>query len=287
MGKRELLLLLGLLASATPAPAHDCTVHIHDNAPLLSREAWLSASSFLPGDDAAVREIVLARVDREVAAGRTPVVIFDLDGTVYDTRGRAMACFRDWLRDEGSSLPRDVADKLGAMTEWRFAAASDAWRAQGIEPAGPAWDAFVAYWLPRYLSARYLHEDRAYEGAAAFARLLHSRGAHVVFLTARDRKPMEATTLRKLSDDGFPVGVDRTQVITKESKDEANEVYKRRVSVTLRAIGPVVASFENEPINLVALAREFPEAVHVFVVSGFREQQAPPVSGIYRIDGYR
>lgn len=62
--------------------------------------------------------------------------------------------------------------------------------------------------------------------------------------------------------------------------------HKSAAAERVRAAGTLVSSFENKPVNLVALRERFPDAMHVFVDTVSSDREAIPCEGLYRIRGY-
>jgi hypothetical protein len=182
-------------------------------------------------------------------------------------------------------LPREIAQALLELENPGYSV-DDTWQALGL-PAQqePARSALHAYWRARFFSDSYLIHDRPYPGTAQFVSELHALGAQLVYLTGRDEPGMKQGTLRNLERDGFPLGAG-TRLAMKDRRETDDVVHKVGTARRLAETAPVIASFENEPKNFVALFDAFPDAVHVFVDTVCSTQPARAVQGALCIRGF-
>ena len=152
-------------------------------------------------------------------------------------------------------------------------------RAVGVAAESPelvnAIEAVKKFWSQRFFASQYLKYDRPYPGAAEFTRKLHALGAEIVYLTGRDEPGMGDGTRSVLLRDGFPWEVERTHLLMKKAAPLSDLEHKKEAAHYIRKHGQLVASFENEPPNLVALSELFPEAMHVFVDTICSDHPAP------------
>lgn len=93
-------------------------------------------------------------------------------------------------------------------------------------------------------------------------------------------------TRANLLRDGFPWNVERTHLLLKPNFEMPDLEHKTNAGEYIRTHGKLVASFENEPLNIVGLYRLFPDAMHVFIDTGCSETPATPLQGLYRIEGF-
>ena len=109
----------------------------------------------------------------------------------------------------------------------------------------------------------------------------------IVYLTGRDEPGMGDGTRAMLLRDGFPWETERTHLLLKPAYGLPDLEHKINAAQFIRAHGELVASFENEPPNLVAIYEQFPDAMHVFVETVCSDHAAPAGRGLYRIRGFR
>ncbi len=223
---------------------------------------------------------VIERVTSERSAGRTPVVVFDLDHTLYDGRPRTLVI----LAEFAATLPaaqRRHADAIRSISLQGVAyLLKDTLGAAGVtDPQVIA--AAEAYWKPRFFSDAYVDLDVPLAGAAAYVQDLWRRGALVVYLSGRNAEDMLTGTTASLQKWGFPVGVRGAQLVLKPTFAEPDETFKQASLDHITSLGSVVASFENEPGNLTAMATRWPAAAAIFLDTDFNpggKVLSPPAS---------
>lgn len=206
---------------------------------------------------------ILGRCERRWG-GAPPVVVFDLDGTLFDNRPRTCAIFHDLATSWDKDHP-DIAARLRSVEPSQLAyQVSDSLERLGITGEDLVKEAF-AFWRARFFADAHLRHDVEVPGAAAFAQGSYDRGATLVYLTGRDLPMMGAGTFASLRDVGFPVGVVGTELVLKPRFEMPDSEFKRYEAPRLARIGAVVAAFDNEPENCNVFASQFPDADSVFV----------------------
>lgn len=257
----------------------------------LARHHWVAASHFHPLHEREVLGEILARITRLHAEGGTPVLLLDLDSTLYEVAPRTLQIIQEWLRTEEGKAHPEVLARLHALTHAQLGySVQDTFHALGLDLEHPGtlsvMDAIKRFWHERFFTSRYLPYDHAYPGAAEFTRRAHAAGARIVYLTGRDEPNMGAGTRANLQRDGFPWEVPNTHLLLKAAYDLPDLGHKTGAAQFVREKGTLVASFENEPANLVALYDLFPEAMHVFMETVCSEHATLPRQGLYRIRGF-
>jgi hypothetical protein len=214
-----------------------------------------------------LREI-FPRIDAAIARGRLPIVVFDLDSTLFSTAPRNLAILREFVAEHAHAHPRlaDVAGRLGVddmgwnvhedLRRFGYAEADVLGRLKG-------------FWFERFFRDEYLAHDVAVVavlGAAAFVDACHARGALIYYLTGRHVGGMEIGTVRSLRENGFPFWRGRCVLHLKPSFETNDSTFKQEAVLDVRSYqGEVVATFENEPGNANMFLRAFPDALHVLL----------------------
>jgi len=264
---------------------------------LFSRQDWITACHF---HDLTEREILteVAKRVRDVKSRAKnqqahPLVLLDLDGTLYEVGPRTFFILREWGQSPESARFPQFRDAIEKMHESQIGySIRDTFAALSFREAVDAQDVHAAFqsakdfWTSRFFSSRYLAYDRAYAGAAQFTRNLHDLGAQIVYLTGRDEPDMGDGTRANLIRDGFPWNAERTHLLMKPAREVPDLQFKRSACDYLREHGTLIASFENEPPNVVAFQEIFPSAMHVFVDTYCSDHPAAAVQGLYRIKGF-
>lgn len=256
----------------------------------LIREHWIEATQFHRLDDREILERVTQAAENVARSGRAPIVLLDLDSTLYEVGPRTLAIIRDWMDTGESRAFPNVRSALDALRLDHVGySLKETWKQLGLHADDPALEpAFLSlkrFWSQRFFSNLYLPQDRPYEGAAAFVRSLHERGADLIYLTGRDEPNMKEGTISNLLRDQFPWEVERTRLWLKATPAVPDVEHKVRAAEAIRGEGGLLASFENEPKNFVAIYQAFPKDHHVFVETICSDHPAEPLRGgnVYRL----
>lgn len=206
---------------------------------------------------------ILDRVRDEASRGPA-VVVFDLDGTLMDNRPRVVAILHE-LGHHWREIHPEAAERCASASVddigYGFV---ENLRRLGVHGASLHEEGF-AFWKKRFFADPHVRHDVEVRGARAFARAVHEAGAVVVYLTGRDLPNMALGSFASLRDLGFPIGVIGTELVVKPSFDTADADFKRAVAPDLRRLGAVVASFDNEPVNVNIFLDAHPASFGVFL----------------------
>lgn len=210
---------------------------------------------------------LLRRVIDEVAghAGKpAPVVVFDLDATLFDNRPRTLEILKEW-RDLIAADEPELAEAILALEVDRIHyLLTDTLKECGIYRADIV-KRISAFWHERFFHDGYIACDVPIVGAAEYVRAIYEAGAVVVYLTGRDIPGMLAGTVAKLRDEGFPIAVAGTELVLKPDPNMSDEAFKRTALPTLDRVGDMIAFFDNEPANCNLAKSMFPEATVVLL----------------------
>jgi len=208
-----------------------------------------------------VLEEVARRVAELVAAGEAPVVVFDLDDTLFESAPRSLELLRRWGREHDEPRlaglePGDMAYMLDDTLENAGLSAE--------EIGGPLGDRIEAWWEARFFGGEHYHLDGLVPGAVAYVNRLADAGARVVYVTGRTEDGREGS-LEALRAAGYPTE-DVPFFLKPEEPYMKTAVFKGRVARDeLPQLGVPVAAFDNEPGNCNAFLRNLPGAVVVFM----------------------
>ena len=206
---------------------------------------------------------------------RTPVVVFDLDGTLMDNRPRTAAILRELGAAWRESHP-DAAKTLEAAKPEELAyLLTDSLTKLGVRRTELVREAEV-FWRERFFTDGYLAHDVEVPGAAAFARACYEAGGILVYFTGRDLPLMGIGSFASLRDLGFPIGLPGTELVLKPDAGMPDEAFKRMQGPALERVGRVIAIFDNEPGNCNVLGEHFPEA-HSILLDTQHLPGAPPL----------
>ena len=223
----------------------------------------------------------LARVQALHAAGGHPIVIFDLDDTLFRVAYRTRRILRDWtnLQHPGADLRARVWALDPLKMPYSLNGTLD--RAGISDPT--LRKSADRYWFRDFFGKDYLETDATVPGAVVYARMLAHSGATLVYLTGRDDARARANTLLALRKAGFP---DAELVMKKDPK--GNDVaFKEAATNDIARQGTVVASFDNEPANCNMFRRALPDAIVACVDTSHTETAPPLAPGVALIPDFR
>jgi len=215
--------------------------------------------------------------------GPTPVVVFDLDGTLMDNRPRTCAILHEFAETIAARQP-EIAARLRAATPDELAyLLSDTLERLGITHTDLVGEA-TTFWRERFFADHHLSHDVAVPGAVAFARACYDAGAILVYLTGRDLPLMGIGSFKSIRDLGFPIGVAGTELVLKPDATMPDEAFKRETAPKLARVGKVIAAFDNEPANCNIFLRLYPDGYSVLVDTQHMPG-APPLDAGVRVVG--
>lgn len=211
-----------------------------------------------------------------------PVVVFDLDSTLFSTRERTFKILQEAV-DRFPELGRALA-KVDAYTlGWEF------WH--DLQEAGVTDDNALRgirdFWHERFFTSDYLVHDRPMPGAVEYVNAVFRAGGIVCYLTGRDQPVMGAGTIDSLRRHGLPFDEPRVELILKANAKQSDQEHKRLAVERVHALGTVVAAFDNEPELVNLFVDEFPDALVVLYDSIHSPTGIIPYPGIPRITSFK
>lgn len=216
-------------------------------------------------------------------AGEHPVVIFDLDSTLFDNGPRIHQIMLEYA--EAHAL-EDIKSELLAMDNRglpyglhhifdRIKLLDNIHREQAKE-----------FWFERFFTDGYQLLDVPNEGAVNFVNLIFQSGGTVLYLSGRDVPGMLVGCSESLRQNGFPVGMAGTSLILKPEFAINDLDFKTSAVAHIDKLGTVVATFDNEPGNCNLFLQAWPNAHHVFLNTNHHEDAPPLDQGIGAIDDF-
>ncbi len=199
-------------------------------------------------------------LDAIAASDALPIVVFDLDSTIFLARSRNLRILRDFAEfGRYDGLPEIAASltlaDLGYEVDYPLAQ-------RGVLTDELRSD-LRAFWAERFFTNDYCRHDAATAGAPEFVRACHDAGALIYYLTGRHVGGMATGTVTALVRAGFPLFRGRTVLHLKPSFDMPDGAFKEQAVADIGSYGgAVVATFENEPGHAETLRRAFPAASH-------------------------
>lgn len=231
---------------------------------------------------------VLSKVMEDVKAAfnkqERPMVVFDLDGTIFDTRPRILQILKEYGDQELKTVRPEAAARLSTLqvsgVQYML---TDTLGRLGIAEEAVVNNAAV-FWSQRFFADDYLRYDTPVPGAVNFVRSLYTAGARIVYLTGRDAPRQLIGTVRSLRDYGFPIGIQGTELMMKPTMQTADAIFKQQATNYLRHYGKVIAAFDTEAANANVFRRAFPEASVVLVAAPHTPNMPALIANIDSLD---
>lgn len=233
---------------------------------------------------------VLRRVQDRVAVlgsdgGAPPVVVFGLDGTLFDPRARTLHILNELavsLRDEAP----DVADALESLrTDDVQTLLGDTLRGVGIDRPAVV-NRITHFFRARYFDEAYLELDQPCPGASEYVWRLWESGAIIVYVGGRDVPGMLVGTVASLREHGFPFAQVGVQLVLKRDATLGDDSFLRSAIPTLARAGEVVALFDAAPMICELAKHTFPNA-DVGLVDHWPPDPYDAIPGVERIHDFR
>lgn len=215
----------------------------------------------------------------------TPVVVFDLDGTLMDNRPRVVAILHELAEEWRRKHPEAAALIARARPEHISYGFQENLRRLGV--VDEALHSFgYEFWKARFFNDPHIRHDVEIPGARAFVRACYDAGATIVYLTGRDLPNMALGSFASLRDLGFPIGVVGTELVVKPAFEIPDHEFKLTVAPTLSRLGPVIAVFDNEAANCNLFVEHHPRCDAVFLDTQCAPNPPPLHPGVRVIDSF-
>ena len=207
-------------------------------------------------------ETLAGRVSAAREANQSPLMIFDLDGTLVEHHYRIYHIFVELAGE--LNFPEYVKAKIFDSNPEKYEyGPSETLRNIGVE------DEYVKKmfkpWLDYFLSNRFLTYDRPIQGAYYFVRNIISLGIRVIYLTGRDLPNMGEGTRTWLRKFNFLDNSGLTELNMKTDLSITNAESKRVACDEIKASGQAVLVVDNEPKELEFMLSVFPESVGILM----------------------
>ncbi len=218
------------------------------------------------------------------------MLVFDLDETLVNSIPRRYLAYREVLPALVAALPSETeqasvaraVERLSLFGMERLSNRYDAvelFRSLGVLNAGFIREADRTMFRA-YLHERYMDFDQEVPCATTFVRRMLRRGAHLFYVSSRSQSKQAEGTARSLRRLRMAEAGDAVEVILKQDGIESID-FKRQAFARVHAAkrlggrpARVVGVFENEPENINAMLREFPEARAYFVTGAWLKREA-------------
>lgn len=244
--------------------------HPHPRSRVYRAQPWDWNISDTRAQD--VKGKMRARRER-LGTGSTPVVVFDLDGTLFDVGPRTLGILQRWLKGADALKHPEALRARAEMIGMNHIGYSlmHAFENAGFDLRNEEVAGLVVAaereWRKRFFDGKTLAEfDVPVSGAPEFARWCKDDlGLRLVYLSGRYERVMSEGTRAQLLRYGFPW--EGTELRLKPDNLMDDSEFKQRAFAEVASRHGIVANFENEYVNLALMAACEPDAVHVILDS--------------------
>ena len=226
---------------------------------------------------------VLDRVKATRASGKRPVVVLDLDATLFDNGARSWVILSEFAQETSNEVLQTALK--GYRKEGLPYLLKDMFNEMGLEDEELI-KAASKYWFERFFTDAYQAHDIPMVGAPKFVNELYSEGATVVYLSGRDSPGMLVGCAASLREHGFPVGLTNTAIVLKPDFETPDPVFKEEACRFMAEMGEVVATIDNEPGNVNLFQRQFGSAINILIHTNFAPGAPEPAEGISHIEDF-
>lgn len=231
-----------------------------------------------------VLQDILSAVASTHAEGVLPIVVFDLDGTLFITRQRTLGILAEFAERTGRKALAEAVAGID-VADQKYSVLSPLQDRIALSDADKA--ALMAWWRGHFFTDAWCARDTVMAGGVEFVNACHARGALVYYLTGRHIHGMEKGTVAALVDNGFPMFDGRAMLQLKPDFETADEPYKVEAIEAIKGLGGrVIATFENEPGNANLFLEGFPEARNLLVGHTHRPDAPPARPEVLHVDDF-
>lgn|GEM_PF-5529061 len=240
---------------------------------------------------------ILDQIRDHVAQLKSGIIIMDLDETVIDTHGRKYLSYfeaHQVLCDKGLNTSEECEKALGlSLIDFYRLDNGYSWQQLMSRLQLPNSDfvgTFNKKMVEFYLSGKWMETDTPMPGANSYVRELKRLGAQVFFVSSRYSDIQSLSTHEQLTRLGFIQNNNFSNIILR-SRGEDSLTFKKAAVQKIAQYAklqdiPVIGLFENEPENLNAWKKAFPDATAV-LIKGNILIPTELSSGITIVEDYR
>ncbi|MBP7844933.1 MAG: HAD family hydrolase [Proteobacteria bacterium] len=239
------------------------------NLPIDLKNEWVNKSLAMDTSSESILNNLKEKLLDEVKASRVPAVLLDLDSTLLCVNSRSRSIFSAYLRtlDKVPDLwwkvffYWNIQHHTYSIRETIENVMKDLGTEDALQKSYFLWKDFESFWMEHFFSSRFMDQDEAYEGAVQWVREIKKLGLQIVYLSGRDRISSMHGTLNRLQVLGFPMGEGTRVFLKPGTRDSMTDLeFKIKASELLSHQYRVLLSIDNEPENLIPMAKYFPEA---------------------------
>ncbi|MGH1468931.1 MAG: HAD family hydrolase [Bdellovibrionales bacterium] len=191
-------------------------------------------------------ESLISRLDQALNGQKKPILVFDIDSTIFNVSPRNQAIFDLFCSINATKNPFLLnlsSNYRLTYTDWGLDPYTSLINTNDELKKGA-----VSFWKKHFFAGTFLPLDQPYDKVIELIKLMHSKGAVVLYLTGRDDHRMREGTLAQLKHWSLPLEKD-SDLITKPHKGMKDGEYKSGALLEIFKSYPQhhVFFFDNEP----------------------------------------
>ncbi len=209
-----------------------------------------------------------------------PLVVFDLDSTLFDVSPRLEKVLIDMASEPiiKEKFPNIIPHFKNIKTERRDWGFVDVLKRAGVDhDHEDLFHTVRGLWAQKFFSNEYVHYDVPYQGSVEFVKKIDDLKIPIVYLTGRDYQRMEVGSREVLLKWNFPLNDQSSTLVMKPHRGMDDALFKRDWVQDIKdKSGKSLFLFENEPVNINIVAKTFPDVELVFIDSTHSRKETPP-----------
>jgi hypothetical protein len=206
---------------------------------------------------------IIDKIEKAKSSINKPIMVIDIDGTISQHYLRTYEIF---LRAaETFDLPEDVKTNLTNYDPYRYDYYPRKNLLQMGFREGETLSSVMEFWEKNFFSNNFLHLDEPIPGAREFIGIALGLGVNAVYLSGRDEQNMGDGTRAWLRSHSFLGNHSPASIFLKTNLSISSVESKIVAAEKIKSLGEPLLIIDNEPGELEALWRQFPQAAAVLL----------------------
>ena len=234
-----------------------------------------------------ILDFILSR--KKVSSSKPLALLFDIDGTLYETESRTFGIFQEWLQ-------RQEKDDIGYIAQLQKLQKKETsyhlielFQKAGVHLENDLGfsllESFREYWKKHFFDNQtFLKYDTPILGSASFLQKLSQESFPLFFVTGRS-PTMKEGTLQQIKN--IHPSFSPSSLILKEDPSLEDHLFKKRSLEKISQQYEIIANFENEYINTFYMLENNPSIIPVILDTSHSKAPSPSLHHkVYRLQNY-
>lgn len=225
----------------------------------------------LNADELIVDRTIQERVEFVIEKGDQPIVIFDLEGTLYLTQSRILTILKKYDRQHNTTyFDGMTTDRIDPEASFSFIRWAVSQKEFNVRIKDRVTEEIIQFFKMERNKISNLKYDEVFDKTRYLAQMYHRLGARVIIVTERGEFAKDATT-KQLQKDGIPFD----EIFFRSGSQEKPDIIKlaQVEDLNRRDGSKVVAFFEDtQPLHDFAGEMRNYDMYQVFVKTRFQDK---------------